>query len=132
MTRAISRIDTTPHPEPVFSGEGHPAGEGVRPDALRSSDPFVLLMDDRLDFPKRRQIGGAHPHAGLETVTLIIEGALHDRDEGELRTGDMIWMTAGRGIIHNEAVEAGGRGRILQLWVSPPARVRGLWGPSEI
>jgi quercetin 2,3-dioxygenase len=90
------------------------------------------LMDDRLDFPKRRQIGGAHPHAGLETVTLIIEGALHDRDEGELRTGDMIWMTAGRGIIHNEAVEAGGRVRILQLWIALPARDRDLAPQFEI
>jgi quercetin 2,3-dioxygenase len=132
MTRAISRIDTTPQPKPGFIGEGHTAVEVVRPDALRSSDPFVLLADDRLDFPKRRQIGGAHPHAGLETVTLIIEGALHDRDEGELGTGDMIWMTAGRGIIHNEAVEAGGRARILQLWIALPGRDRDLAPQFEI
>jgi len=132
MTRVTSRIDTTPHPEPGFIGEGHTAVEVVRSDSLRSSDPFVLLADDRLDLPKRRQIGGAHPHAGLETVTLIIEGALHDRDEGELETGDMIWMTAGRGIIHNEAVEVGGRARILQLWIALPARDRDLAPQFEI
>src|SRR5882757_772042 len=117
MSRKISRKDVTPPPEPGFIGAGHTAVEVLRPDALSSSDPFVLLMDDRLDIPKRRRIGGAHPHAGLETVTLVLEGMLHDRDEGELAAGDVVWMTAGRGIIHNEAVEAFGRSRILQLWI---------------
>jgi hypothetical protein len=114
----------TPPPEPGFIGEGHTAVEVVRPSALESSDPFVLLMDDRLDIPKRRQIGGAHPHAGLETVTLLLEGNVFDRDEGEFEAGDVIWMTAGRGIIHNEAVEAFGRSRILQLWIGLSSRDR--------
>jgi redox-sensitive bicupin YhaK (pirin superfamily) len=95
------------------------------PTDLGASDPFVLLMDDRLDIPRRRPIGGPHPHAGLETVTFVLEGTLHDRDEGALATGDVVWMTAGRGIIHNEAVEAVGRSRILQLWIALPARDRG-------
>jgi hypothetical protein len=77
-------------------------------------------MDDRFDFEARRRIGGAHPHAGLETVTLILEGMLHDRDAGDLAAGDAIWMSAGRGIIHDEDVEAGGRVRILQLWIALP------------
>jgi hypothetical protein len=104
----------------------------LAPTALAKSDPFVLLMDDRLDIPLRRQIGGAHPHAGLETVTLVLEGTLSDRDEGDLQVGDMIWMTAGRGIIHNEAVEASGRSRILQLWIALPARDRGLAPRFEV
>jgi redox-sensitive bicupin YhaK (pirin superfamily) len=106
--------------------------EVLAPTALAASDPFVLLMDDRLDIPQRRQIGGAHPHAGLETVTLVLEGTLSDRDEGDLQAGDMIWMTAGRGIIHNEAVEASGRSRILQLWIALAARDRGLAPRFEI
>jgi len=126
MPRLISRIDTTPAPEPGFIGEGHTAVEVVRPTALAASDPFVLLMDDRLDIPVRRTIGGAHPHAGLETVTLILEGGLFDRDEGPMEAGDVVWMTAGRGIIHNEAVEAEGRTRILQLWIALPASDRNL------
>lgn len=124
MSRRIARKDITPPPEPGFIGEGHTAVEVVRPNALSFSDPFVLLMDDRLDITQRRQIGGAHPHAGLETVTLLLEGTLADRDEGELSAGDVIWMTAGRGIIHNEAVEAFGRSRILQLWIGLSARDR--------
>ena len=117
MNRTFERIVTTRPPEPGFIGEGHTAVEVLSPTALTQSDPFVLLMDDRLEIAQRREIGGAHPHAGLETVTLILEGTLKDRDEGSLSAGDAIWMTAGRGIIHNEHVEAEGRSRILQLWV---------------
>jgi redox-sensitive bicupin YhaK (pirin superfamily) len=118
--RRIGRTVKTPPPAPGFIGEGHTAVDVVTPAALEASDPFVLLMDDRLDIKTRRQIGGAHPHAGIETVTLILEGTLIDRDEGELNAGDVLWMTAGRGIIHNEAVEVGGKARILQLWVRLP------------
>jgi quercetin 2,3-dioxygenase len=123
--RRVGRTVTTPPPAPGFIGEGHTAVEVVTPGALEASDPFVLLMDDRLDIKTRRQIGGAHPHAGIETVTLVLEGTLIDRDEGELTAGDVLWMTAGRGIIHNEAVEVGGRARILQLWVRLPKSDRG-------
>ena len=104
--RSISRIDTPAPPAPGGIGRGHTAVEVVLPTALESSDPFVLLMDDRFDFGARRRIGGAHPHAGLETVTLILDGTLHDRDVGDLAPGDAIWMSAGRGIIHDEDVEA--------------------------
>ena len=121
MDRTLSRIDDTPPPAPGFIGPGHTAVEVLAPDELEHTDPFVLLMDDRLDIPRRRQIGAAHPHAGLETVTLVLEGSLHDRDEGELSAGDLVWMTAGAGIIHNEAVEAVGRSRILQLWIGLPS-----------
>jgi redox-sensitive bicupin YhaK (pirin superfamily) len=131
-TRPISRIDAPAPAAPGFIGQGHTAVEVVQPTALASSDPFVLLMDDRLDLGKRRQIGGAHPHAGLETVTLVLEGTLHDRDEGELSAGDVLWMSAGRGIIHNEAVEAGGRSRVLQLWIALSARDRNLAPRFEI
>ena len=124
MSRPITRVIATPPPAPGFIGEGHTAVEVVTPTDLEASDPFVLLMDDRLDIAQRRQIGGAHPHAGLETVTFVLEGTLTDRDEGDLRPGDVLWMTAGRGIIHNEAVEAFGRSRILQLWIALPAHAR--------
>jgi hypothetical protein len=125
-SRSLSRRYTTPPPAPGFIGEGHTAVEVLRPDQLAASDPFVLLMDDRLDIAVARQIGGAHPHAGLETVTLVLDGVLSDRDEGDLRAGDLIWMTAGRGIIHNEAVDAVGRARVLQLWIGLPASDRSL------
>ena len=45
------------------------------------NDPFILLMDDHLDIGDR-PVGGPHPHAGFETVTLILDGAIFDRDQG--------------------------------------------------
>jgi redox-sensitive bicupin YhaK (pirin superfamily) len=132
MLREISRIDSTPPPAPGFIGPGHTAVEVLSPGDLAHGDPFVLLMDDRLDIAQRRQIGGAHPHAGLETVTLILEGTMVDRDEGALTAGDLVWMTAGRGIIHSEAVEMVGRARILQLWIALPARDRSLPPSFEV
>jgi quercetin 2,3-dioxygenase len=130
--RSISCIHTPAPPAPGGIGRGHTAVEVVQPTALDSSDPFVLLMDDRFDFEARRRIGGAHPHAGLEAVTLILEGMLHDRDGGDLAAGDAIGMSAGRGIIHDEDVEAGGRVRILQLWIALPTRDRALDPQFEI
>ncbi len=121
--RRVVRRETTPPPAPGFAGPGHTAVEVLTSRALAQSDPFVLLMDDRLAFGDGKQVGGAHPHAGLETVTLLLDGEVKDRDEGVLRAGDAVWMTAGRGIIHNEHVEASGFVRILQLWVTlPPDR----------
>jgi quercetin 2,3-dioxygenase len=130
--RSLSRIETLAPPAPGGIGRGHTAVKVVQPTALDSSDPFVLLMDDRFDFEARRRIGGAHPHAGLETVTLILEGTLHDRDVGDLAAGDAIWMSAGGGIIHDEKVQAGGRVRILQLWIALPRRDRALEPQFEI
>jgi redox-sensitive bicupin YhaK (pirin superfamily) len=98
--------------------------EVVSPDALARNSPFVLLMDDRLDFKPGQPVGEAHPHAGIETVTLILEGALDDAAEGRLETGDLVWMSAGRGLIHNENVRAAGKARILQLWVMLPRAAR--------
>jgi hypothetical protein len=77
-------------------------------------------MDDHLDIGDR-PVGGPHPHAGFETVTLLLEGSLCDRDEGGLiKAGEVQWMTAGRGIIHGENVGAQGKVRLLQLWLTLP------------
>jgi redox-sensitive bicupin YhaK (pirin superfamily) len=131
-TRSISRIDTlAPHALGGL-GRGHTAVKVVPPTALDSSDPFVLLVDDIFDFEARRRLGGAHPHAGLETVTLILEGTLHDRDVGDLAAGDAIWMSAGRGIIHDEDVQVSGRVRILQLWIALSTGDRDLEPQFEI
>jgi len=85
------------------------------------NDPFIILADDRLDLPPGRRAGGPHPHAGFEIVTFVVEGEARDRDEGLLRSGDVLWMTAGSGVVHNEDVEPRGRVRILQLWVTLPS-----------
>lgn len=108
-----------------FLGPGHEAVEVIGPTDLVKTDPFVLLMDDRIAFEKGRKVGEAHPHAGLETVTFALEGTLLDEDEGALGPGDLVWMTAGRGVIHGEHMFATGeRARILQLWITLPERDR--------
>jgi hypothetical protein len=117
IERTFERVLPAPPIEPGFMGEGHTAVQVLDSDALTKSDPFVLLMDDRIEVPTKRVMGGAHPHAGLETVTLLLEGTMEDQDEGKLSAGDLVWMTAGRGIIHSEHIEMQGRTRILQLWI---------------
>ena len=80
-----------------------------------------MLADDRVDLPPGQRAGGPHPHAGFEILTFAVEGEARDRDEGLLRAGDVLWMTAGSGVVHNEDLEPLGKVRILQLWVTLPS-----------
>jgi redox-sensitive bicupin YhaK (pirin superfamily) len=122
--RGIGRVVTTAPPSPGFIGEGHTAVNVVDAREFGRNDPFIVLMDDRIDLEPGREAGGAHPHGGFETVTFVVEGELRDRDEGTLRTGDVVWMTAGSGVIHNENVVPVGKSRILQLWLTLPQHAR--------
>jgi len=122
--RRIARVVTVPPLGPGFIGPGHLAAQVVSADEFVSNDPFIMLADDHVDIGDR-PVGGPHPHAGFETVTLVLEGSLHDRDEGGvIHAGEVQWMTAGRGIIHSENVRARGRVRILQLWLTLPKAQR--------
>ena len=122
--REIERVVTTPPPSPGFIGEGHTAVPVVSPADFARTDPFIVLMDDRIDLKPGQPAGAAHPHGGFETVTFVVEGELRDRDEGTLKTGDILWMTAGSGVIHNEDVVPLGKSRILQLWLTLPRSSR--------
>ena len=123
-TRDIGRVVQTPPPAPGFIGEGHTAAQVVNPAEFHMNDPFIVLMDDRVDLAPGRRAGEAHPHAGFEIATWLVEGELRDRDEGVLRAGDVIWTTAGSGVVHNEDVEPSGPTRILQLWMTLPSAAR--------
>jgi redox-sensitive bicupin YhaK (pirin superfamily) len=57
------------------------AAQVVSPEDFLLNDPFILLMDDHLDIGDRT-VGEPHPHAGFETVTLLLDGAIYDCDEG--------------------------------------------------
>jgi hypothetical protein len=121
--RRILRTHTPPPLAPGFAGPGHLAAQ-ILTGSFAETDPFIMLADDHLDLGDA-PVGGAHPHAGFETVTLILEGAIVDRDEGGvIETGEVQWMTAGRGIIHGENVVARGNVRLLQLWLTLPKRDR--------
>ena len=120
IARRIARVVQTPAPAPGFIGAGHTAVLVVDPNEFASQDPFIMLADDRLELPAGSTAGEAHPHAGFETVTLVLQGSLNDRVEGSLGTGDVQWMTAGSGVIHGEDVVPQGKTRILQLWLTLP------------
>ena len=97
----------------------------LMPAAMRgdfaATDPFLALMEDW--FP--RGVFGKHPHRGIETVTYVVEGRIDHYDnqghEGTILPGDVQWMTAGRGLIHNEIPAEGVTVHSLQLWVNLPA-----------
>ena len=124
LHRRIARVVTTSPPAPGFAGAGHLATRVLSPEEFALNDPFIALMDDQLDMGERR-VGGAHPHAGFETVTLVLDGTIHDPDEGGvIGAGEVQWMIAGRGIIHGENTHAAGRSRLLQLWLTLPQSQR--------
>ncbi len=90
-------------------------------------DPFLLLDDFHSNNPKDYLAGFPwHPHRGIETVTYMIHGIVEHGDslgnKGTIQSGDVQWMTAGSGIIHQE-MPKGQNGRMggLQLWVNLPA-----------
>lgn len=90
-------------------------------------DPFLMLDNFSSDDPNDYIAGfPAHPHRGFETVTYIVDGHMKHRDhlgnEGDLQTGGVQWMTAGRGIIHEEMPQQkDGLLRGFQLWLNLPA-----------
>jgi len=122
--RSIARVVTVPPLGPGFIGPGHLAAQVMSPKDFALNDPFIMLADDHLDIGDR-PLGEPHPHAGFETVTLILDGAIYDRDEGGvINAGEVQWMTAGRGIIHGEHMATKGKVRLLQLWLTLPKDLR--------
>jgi quercetin 2,3-dioxygenase len=77
--RQISRVTTVPKLAPGFVGPGHLAAPVIPSDDFVLTDPFVALMDDHLDIGNR-PVGGPHPHAAFETVTLLLEGSIYDAE----------------------------------------------------
>lgn len=91
-------------------------------------DPFLMLDEFSSDDPDDYIAGfPAHPHRGFETVTYMLDGHMRHEDhlgnQGDLKSGGVQWMTAGRGIIHSEMPQQeAGRMRGFQLWINLPAK----------
>jgi quercetin 2,3-dioxygenase len=92
-------------------------------------DPFLMLDDFRSDRPSHYMKGFPwHPHRGIETITYMLEGTVEHGDsmgnKGTIGPGDIQWMTAGSGIIHQEMPKGDTAGRMggFQLWANLPAR----------
>jgi len=94
----------------------------IAPRDPRATDPFLALAEDWFSEPGFEW----HPHRGIETVTMVIDGVLEHGDNagnaGALQAGDIQWMTAGRGIIHRELAFRNEHAHTLQLWVNLPKR----------
>jgi len=125
----------------VTSDERHWVGDGFLTRTVFSYQslgtdisPFLLLdYGGPVEFDKttKRRGVGEHPHRGFETVTIVYSGQLEHRDSGggggTIGPGDVQWMTAGAGVIHEERhtqefASSGGTMEMAQLWVNLPAR----------
>ena len=127
ITRKLVRIHT-PEGQPGFLGAGHTA-RPVIGGKFSESDPFIFLMDDWLDKKDNEPVGGPHPHAGFETVSLLLEGEIGD-DAHKMKGGDFEIMTAGSGIVHTETIEKKTKLRLLQLWLALPKKDR--WATPRV
>jgi redox-sensitive bicupin YhaK (pirin superfamily) len=94
-------------------------------------DPFLLLDDFRNDIPDDYLAGFPwHPHRGIETITYVLAGTVEHGDSmgnhGSIAAGGVQWMTAGRGIIHQEMPKGDSQGRMhgFQLWANLPSALK--------
>jgi quercetin 2,3-dioxygenase len=103
----------------------HTAGPVLAPGNWVDYDPFLLLMEDKFE----KGAFDVHPHRGIETLTYIIDGRIEHYDNatgagGILEKGDLQFMTAGRGVLHNESPLDGEKVHLLQLWVNLPRKYK--------
>ena len=117
-------------------GDGFPVRTIFGYDNAEATSPFILMdYAGPFHFPaaaKRRGVG-EHPHRGFETVTILYSGEVEHRDSGggggKIGPGEVQWMTAGSGVVHEEMhswdyTKRGGAFEAIQLWVNLPARLK--------
>ena len=127
--RTISQII---EPQTAIEGAGVRLLRSIAPRASNLFDPFLLFDHFAFNDPLEGPIRGfpTHPHRGIETVTYMLEGTTAHRDSlgnaGVIGHGDVQWMSAGRGILHEEMPKRGPSGDIIgfQLWVNLPSHLK--------
>jgi quercetin 2,3-dioxygenase len=126
--RAVKRILQS---QPATEGAGVKLRRAFGFGETEEFDPFLLFDDFRNDHPQEYLAGFPwHPHRGIETITYVLTGEVEHGDSlgnrGTLGAGDVQWMTAGRGIIHQEMPKGDPRGRMhgFQLWANLPAALK--------
>ena len=124
-TRRLQRVIQS---QPTSDGAGVKLRRSLGSSQFARLDPF-LMLDEFSSFDANDYIAGfpSHPHRGFETVTYLIDGHMlhedHMGNRGDLKSGAVQWMSAGRGIIHSEMPQQEqGRMRGFQLWINLPAR----------
>jgi len=124
------KIETIIEPEPVVEGAGVRLKRSIATRRLDYLDPFLLLDHFASSNPRDYEAGfPLHPHRGIETVTYVLRGEVHHKDtlgnSGSIGAGDVQWMTAGRGIMHEEMPQVRPEGIAgFQLWVNLPAKLK--------
>lgn len=115
VDRVLDKMDIGPTPMSDHSSMI------IAPGGDAWTDPFLVMGEELVNQPGFDW----HPHRGMETVTLILDGALEHGDSlgnaGVLGPGDVQWMTAGRGIIHREVAARSEQAHVIQMWVNLPA-----------
>jgi redox-sensitive bicupin YhaK (pirin superfamily) len=117
--------------KPALEGAGVKLQRAFGFGSTTEFDPFLLLDDFRNDNPDDYLAGFPwHPHRGIETITYVLAGTVDHGDSlgnrGSLGAGDVQWMTAGSGILHQEMPkgDTGGRMHGFQLWANLPASLK--------
>ena len=118
-------------PKPTIEGAGVKLQRAFGFGKTKDFDPFLLLDDFRNDVPEDYLAGFPwHPHRGIETITYVLAGTVEHGDsmgnKGAISAGDVQWMTAGSGIIHQEMPKGDHAGRMhgFQLWANLPASLK--------
>src|SRR5438132_8552211 len=113
---------------PTIEGAGVHLHRAFGAAELPLLDPFLLLDDFRSENPAEYKAGFPwHPHRGIETITYVLDGDVEHADslgnKGNIAAGDVQWMTAGSGIIHQEMPQGNRKGEMLgfQLWANLPS-----------
>ncbi len=128
---AIRKIKKILKSKPTIEGAGVHLKRAFGFSEVPLFDPFLLLDDFRSDNPDHYLKGFPwHPHRGIETITYVLKGDVEHGDslgnKGIISSGDVQWMTAGSGIIHQEMPKGDGNGKMygFQLWANLPSGVK--------
>ena len=128
---SIRPVRRTTEAQPTIEGAGVRLDRAFGFGKTDDFDPFLLLDDFRNERPRDYEAGFPwHPHRGIETITYVLTGTVSHADSlgnaGVVGAGDVQWMTAGRGIIHQEMPRGDAEGRIhgFQLWANLPAALK--------
>jgi redox-sensitive bicupin YhaK (pirin superfamily) len=130
MDSTARKVISVIEPQTVMEGAGVKLKRSIATATLDNLDPFLLFdhfgSKDPTDYIKGFPM---HPHRGIETVTYMIQGVVNHKDSmgnaGSITSGDVQWMTAGGGIMHEEMPQAGRDEMIgFQLWVNLPAKLK--------
>lgn len=126
--RPIKRVVQS---KPTIEGAGVKLRRAFGFGQTRETDPFLLLDDFRNENPEDYLAGFPwHPHRGIETITYVLAGSVEHGDslgnQGRLGAGDVQWMTAGSGILHQEMPRGDAAGRMhgFQLWANLPRSLK--------